>query len=176
MKACFVRRSYLPSELQIQVKFVCIRVWPLVSCLLFQINILKVYLWCYFIDRVSDINMLSMIMILIAFHIKFQYQYFLLILLVRSLLESLLAFFFTYQRFSLAKLVSFYRLYILLNSLLKAPVQAKKKYWWYFCICKTYCYNAKNNQKCTIKVSISLAKNSNTLIMSPSFPWRKLKA
>lgn len=109
------------------VKFVCIRVWPLVSCLLFQINILKVYLWCYFIDRVSDINMLSMIMILIAFHIKFQYQYFLLILLVRSLLESLLAFFFTYQRFSLAKLVSFYRLYILLNSLLKASVQAKKK-------------------------------------------------
>lgn len=36
-------------------------------------------------------------------------------------------FFFTYQRFSLAKLVSFYRLYILLNSLLKASVQAKKK-------------------------------------------------
>lgn len=144
--------------------------------LAFSNNILKVYLWCYFIDRVSDINMLSMIMILIAFHIKFQYQYFLLILLVRSLLESLLAFFFTYQRFSLAKLVSFYRLYILLNSLLKASVQAKKKYWWYFCICKTYCYNAKNNQKCTIKVSISLAKNSNTLIMSPYFPWRKLKA
>lgn len=122
-----MRRSYLPSELQIQVKFVCIRVWPLVSCLLFQINILKVYLWCYFKDRVSDINMLSMIMILIAFNIKFQCQYFLLILLVRSLLESLLAFFFTYQRFSLAKLVSFYRLYILLNSLLKASVQAKEK-------------------------------------------------
>lgn len=58
------------------MKFADIRVWPLLSCLIFQINILKVYLWCYFVDKVSDINMLSLILILIAFSIKFQCQYF----------------------------------------------------------------------------------------------------
>lgn len=104
------------------MKFADIRVWPLLSCLIFQINILKVYLWCYFVDKVSDINMLSLILILIAFSIKFQCQYFYYNLTVSVATKEYSAPFYLPKIF-FGK--SFYRLHISLNSLLKTLLQAK---------------------------------------------------
>lgn len=82
----------------------------------------KVYLWCYFVDKVLDINMFSLILILIVFNIKFQCQYFYYNFIVLVVIKEYFVFFYLLKIF-FGKF--FYCLYILLNSLLKILFQVK---------------------------------------------------
>lgn len=82
----------------------------------------KVYLWCYFVDKVLDINMFSLILILIVFSIKFQCQYFYYNFIVLVVIKKYFVFFYLLKIF-FGKF--FYCLYILLNSLLKILFQVK---------------------------------------------------
>lgn len=56
----------------------------------------KVYLWCYFVDKVLDINMFSLILILIVFNIKFQCQYFYYNFIVLVVIKEYFRFVFVY--------------------------------------------------------------------------------
>lgn len=132
---------------------------------------LKVYLWCYFVDKVSDINMLSLILILIAFSIKFQCQYFYYNLTVSVATKEYSAPFYLPKIF-FGKTWIFLSLAYLIKQFIENFISGTRREWLYLCVCKTYFYNAKKSEKCT--VLISLTKNSNTSIMSLSFPWRKL--